>query len=201
MSRATYEAGYGSSSRVYGRREVRAALTPGIYRRRAPGMHIHFTTLAVPLGRLLVAFTDDGVCAVELGDDDAMLERTLRTDFANATIARAPGRANAWVQEIAGRAHGRASSGPIPLDVQATAFQWQVWQALQRIPRGQTRSYAEVARAIGRPQAARAVANACAQNPVAIVVPCHRVVRSGGQPGGYRWGEERKKLLLRRETT
>ena len=199
VSRATYEAGYGSSSRVYGRREVRAGLTPAVYRRRADGKQIHFTTVAVPLGRLLVAFTDDGVCAVELGDDDTVLERTLRADFANAVIARAPGRANAWVQEIAKQAQGRPSSAAVPLDVQGTAFQWQVWKTLQRIPRGHTRSYAQVARTIGRPQAVRAVANACARNPVALVVPCHRVVRSDGASGGYRWGEERKKLLLRRE--
>ncbi len=201
VSRATYEAGYGSSSRVYGRREVRAGLTPAVYRRRAAGKRMHFTIVAVPLGRLLVAFTDDGVCAVELGDDDATLERTLRADFANATIARASGGANAWVRDIAERARGRrpSASVPVPLDVQGTAFQWRVWKALQRIPFGQTRSYAQVARSVGRPRAVRAVANACARNPVALVVPCHRVVRSDGASGGYRWGEARKEELLRRE--
>ncbi len=199
VSRATYEAGYGSSSRVYGRREVRAGLTPAVYRRRAAGKHLQFTTVAVPLGRLLVAFTADGVCAVELGDDATVLERTLRADFANATITRAPGRANAWVREIAERAQGRPPSADIPLDVQGTAFQWKVWKALQRIPLGQTRSYAQVAHAIGRPQAVRAVANACARNPVALIVPCHRVVHSDGARGGYRWGSDRKEQLLRAE--
>jgi len=199
VSRATYEAGYGSSSRVYGRPEVRAGLTPAVYRRRAAGKHIRFTTVAVPLGHLLVAFTDDGVCAVELGDDDAMLERTLRADFANATVSRAPVRANAWVRSVVQQAHGRPVTHAIPLDVQGTAFQWKVWKALQRIPLGQTRSYAQVARAIGRPAAVRAVANACARNPVALVVPCHRVVRSDGAAGGYRWGIKRKEQLLRHE--
>ncbi len=199
VSRATYEAGYGSSSRVYGRAEVRAAMTPAAYRRRAPGARIRFTTVAVPLGRLLVAYTDDGVCAVELGDDDAQLERTLRADFANAEITRAPGRANAWVQSIVRQARGQPCSDHVPLDVQGTAFQWTVWKALQRIPLGETRSYAEVARAVGRPAAVRAVANACARNPVAVVVPCHRVVRSDGEAGGYRWGAARKQQLLRSE--
>ncbi|HEX8723886.1 MAG TPA: bifunctional DNA-binding transcriptional regulator/O6-methylguanine-DNA methyltransferase Ada [Gemmatimonadaceae bacterium] len=199
VSRATYEAGYGSSSRVYGRREIRAGLTPALYRRRAAGEHVRFTTLAVPLGRLLVAFTGSGVCAVELGDDDAVLERTLRADFANATITRAPGAANAWVRDIARRANGHPSAVDVPLDVQGTAFQWNVWKALQRIPVGETRSYAQVARAVGHPRAARAVANACAHNPVALVVPCHRVVRNDGAPGGYRWGAARKEALLHRE--
>jgi AraC family transcriptional regulator, regulatory protein of adaptative response / methylated-DNA-[protein]-cysteine methyltransferase len=199
VSRATYEAGYGSSSRVYGRAEVRARMTPATYRRRAAGMHVQFATVAVPLGRLLVAYTADGVCAVELGDDDATLEATLRADFANATISPAPAGANAWVRDVADRARGRTPPGTVPLDVQGTAFQWKVWKALQRIPAGETRSYAEVARAIGRPAAVRAVASACARNPVALVVPCHRVVRSDGESGGYRWGAARKEHLLRVE--
>jgi AraC family transcriptional regulator, regulatory protein of adaptative response / methylated-DNA-[protein]-cysteine methyltransferase len=199
VSRATYEAGYGSSSRVYGRPEVRAAMTPAAYRRRAPGAHIQFTTVSVPLGRLLVAYTVDGICAVELGDDDTVLERTLRDDFANAEVTRAPARSNVWVRSIVRQAHGRAASDRVPLDVQGTAFQWKVWKALQRIPLGETRSYADVARAIGHPAAVRAVANACARNPVALAVPCHRVVRSDGEPGGYRWGTDRKEQLLRRE--
>lgn len=199
VSRATYEAGYGSSSRVYGRPEVRAGMTPAVYRRRAPGRQIHFTTVAVPLGRLLVAFTDEGVCAVELGDDDATLERTLRADFSAGAIARAPERTNAWVSAIVDQLRGRPAARAIPLDVQGTAFQWKVWKALQRIPLGETRSYAEVARSIGKPKAVRAVASACARNPVAIVVPCHRVVKSTGETGEYRWGADRKARLLERE--
>ncbi len=196
VSRATYEAGYGSSSRVYGRREVRAGMTPAVYRRKAAGKRIRFTTVAIPLGRLLVAFTDDGVCAVELGASDEILERTLRADFSGAEIAPAPRRANAWIATIVDQTRGRAPARSVPLDVQGTAFQWQVWKALQRIPVGETRSYAQVARSIGRPKAVRAVASACARNPVAVVVPCHRVVSSNGGLGGYRWGPDAKARLL-----
>ncbi len=199
VSRATYEAGYGSSSRVYGRREVRAGMTPAVYRRRATGKSIRYVTVGAPLGRLLVAYTDEGVCAVELGDDDATLERTLRADFSGADVARARGANDAWVAAIADLASGRAPARDVPLDVQGTAFQWKVWKALQRIPLGQTRSYAEVARAIGSPTAVRAVASACARNPVALVVPCHRVVKANGDSGEYRWGAERKARLLEAE--
>ena len=199
VSQATFEAGYGSSSRVYGRTEVRAGMTPASYRRGATGRQIRFALAAVPLGRLLVAYTDEGVCAVELGDTDAALERTLRADFAGAEISRAPATANSWVASIVAQTSGRTPTADVPLDVQGTAFQWKVWKALQRIPRGQTRSYAEVARSIGAPRAVRAVAGACARNPVAVVVPCHRVVRSDGESGGYRWGAERKARLLARE--
>ncbi|MDE3152204.1 MAG: bifunctional DNA-binding transcriptional regulator/O6-methylguanine-DNA methyltransferase Ada [Gemmatimonadota bacterium] len=201
VSRATYEAGFGSSSRVYGRPEVRSALTPAAFRQRAQGRRIQFVTAAVPLGRLLVAFTDDGVCAVELGDDDATLERRLRAHFANAEIAHAAGGANAWVRAIAQQSGGRAPGTVVPLDVQGTAFQWKVWRALQRIPLGETRTYADVAADIGKPSAVRAVASACARNPVALAVPCHRVVRSDGGLGGYRWGTERKRRLLDAERT
>ncbi|MDE3127435.1 MAG: methylated-DNA--[protein]-cysteine S-methyltransferase, partial [Gemmatimonadota bacterium] len=199
VSRATYEAGYGSSSRVYGQRDVRAGMTPASYRRRAAGQRVRYAVVAVPMGRLLVAFTDEGVCAVALGDDDATLERTLRTDFSAAEIVRAGTRDRDWVAAVAALARGDAPERTVPLDVRGTAFQWKVWKALQRIPRGQTRSYAEIARAIGAPSAVRAVASACARNPVAVVVPCHRVVRSTGELGGYRWGVERKAALLGRE--
>jgi AraC family transcriptional regulator, regulatory protein of adaptative response / methylated-DNA-[protein]-cysteine methyltransferase len=200
VSRATYEAGYGSSSRVYGRRDVRAGMTPATYRRRAAGKTIRFAIVGVPMGRLLVAFTDEGVCAVKLGDDDASLEQSLRDDFSHADIMRAPSARNdPWVAAVAELARGHTQARTVPLDVQGTAFQWKVWKALQRIPAGQTRSYAEVARRIGAPTAIRAVAGACARNPVALVVPCHRVVRSNGELGGYRWGVDRKAGLLERE--
>lgn len=201
VSRATYAAGFGSSSRVYGRRDVRSALAPAEIRRRAPGRRIQFVTVAVPLGRLLVAFTDAGVCAVELGSDDATLEQDLRANFANARVARARDGANAWVRAIAQQAAGRDTETSVPLDVQGTAFQWKVWRALQRIPFGETRTYADVAVAVGKPSAVRAVANACARNPVALTVPCHRVVRTDGTLGGYRWGVERKRRLLDAERT
>ena len=199
VSRATYEAGYGSSSRVYGRREVRAGMTPAVFRRKATGRQIRFTTVAVPLGRLLVAFTDEGVCAVELGASDDALERALRADFSNAVITRTHAGANAWVATIVDQARGRPAAHAVPLDVQGTAFQWKVWKALQRIPLGETRSYAQVARSIGNPNAVRAVASACARNPVAVTVPCHRVVKSSGELGGYRWGADVKAKLLERE--
>jgi AraC family transcriptional regulator, regulatory protein of adaptative response / methylated-DNA-[protein]-cysteine methyltransferase len=199
VSRATYEAGYGSSSRVYGRREVRAGMSPAALRRRAAGRHIRFTVVPVPLGHLLVAFTDEGVCAVELGDREDRLERELRSNFSGAVIERAPRSANTWIAAVVAQVRGRAPALAVPLDVQGTAFQWKVWRALQRIPRGETRSYAQVARSIGAPRAVRAVAGACARNPVAVVVPCHRVVRTDGALGGYRWGEERKALLLESE--
>jgi AraC family transcriptional regulator of adaptative response/methylated-DNA-[protein]-cysteine methyltransferase len=200
VSRATFEAGYGSSSRVYGRAEVRTGMTPASYRRRATGKRVQFTTVDVPLGRLLVAFTDEGVCAVELGDADAPLVRALRADFAGADISPAPAGANAWVESIVAQTRGLPARLEVPLDVRGTAFQWKVWKALQRIPLGHTRSYADVARTIGAPSAVRAVAGACARNPVAIVVPCHRVVRSDGALGGYRWGIARKERLLAGES-
>jgi AraC family transcriptional regulator, regulatory protein of adaptative response / methylated-DNA-[protein]-cysteine methyltransferase len=199
VSRATYEAGYGSSSRVYGRREVRAGMTPATLRHGAVGQEITFTVAASPLGRLLVAFTATGVCAVALGDSDDVLERALRADFPRAVIHRAPAGANAWVASIVDHLRGKSSSVAVPLDVAGTAFQWMVWKALQRIPVGQTRSYGEIAQQIGRPSASRAVARACAGNPVAIVIPCHRVVRTSGEVGGYKWGVERKQQILARE--
>ena len=199
VSRATFEAGYGSSSRVYGRREVRAGMTPATVRRGAIGQRIGYTTVATPLGRLLVGFTDTGVCSVALADSDEELERALRIEFPGASIERAPAGANAWVTSIVERVRGKVSSADVPLDVQGTAFQWKVWKLLQRIPAGQTRSYGEIARQLGRPSASRAVARACAGNPVAIVIPCHRVVRTSGELGGYRWGIERKERLLERE--
>jgi AraC family transcriptional regulator, regulatory protein of adaptative response / methylated-DNA-[protein]-cysteine methyltransferase len=199
VSRATFEAGYGSSSRVYGRREVRAGMTPATLRRGAIGQRIAYTIVASPLGRLIVAFTDTGVCSVALGDSDAQLEQSLRADFPHATIDPATAGANWWVSAVVDRVRGKASSTVVPLDVQGTAFQWKVWKLLQRIPAGQTRSYGDIARDLGRPSASRAVARACASNPVAIVIPCHRVVRTSGELGGYRWGVERKEQLLDRE--
>ena len=200
VSRATFEAGYGSSSRVYGRREVRAGMTPAALRHGAPGQRIAYATAATSLGRLLVGYTAAGVCAVALADSDEALERTLRADFPRAHIHPAPAGANAWVSGIVEQLRGREPGAAVPLDVRATAFQWKVWKALQRIPAGETRSYAEIARQIGRPSATRAVARACATNPVAIVIPCHRVVRTDGSLGGYRWGIERKERILERES-
>jgi AraC family transcriptional regulator of adaptative response/methylated-DNA-[protein]-cysteine methyltransferase len=169
------------------------------YRRGGAGMLIGYSTVSSPLGQLLVAATADGVCSVKLGDSDAALVGDLRREYPAADIRANQAARTEWVKAIIRHLRGEAPSLDLPIDVQATAFQWKVWRALQRIPYGETRAYADVARAIGRPKAARAVANACATNPVCLVVPCHRVVPAGGGTGGYRWGMERKARLLAKE--
>jgi AraC family transcriptional regulator of adaptative response/methylated-DNA-[protein]-cysteine methyltransferase len=193
---AIYEAGYGSPSRVYESSPTGPGLTPGAYRRGAVGERIGYTVVASPLGRLLVAGTGKGVCAVKLGRRDSDLERDLRREFPGADLVRDAIVRREWVEGVVARLGGDASERDLPVDVRGTAFQWRVWRALQRIPAGRTRSYSDVARAIGRPSATRAVARACAANPVAIIVPCHRVVGKNGAPGGYRWGVARKRKLL-----
>jgi len=201
VTTATYEAGYGSSSRLYAQSDARLGMTPGTYRDGGRGMHVRFTTVATSLGTLLVGVTDRGVCAVSLGDSATKLERALRDELPNATIVRAddPALARA-VTTIVDEIEGRAShSAELPVDLLATAFQLRVWEELRRVPHGETRSYAEIAAAIGSPKAVRAVASACARNRAAIVVPCHRVVRNDGAIGGYRWGAARKRALLSRE--
>ncbi|MGH7677939.1 MAG: bifunctional DNA-binding transcriptional regulator/O6-methylguanine-DNA methyltransferase Ada [Gemmatimonadaceae bacterium] len=198
VSRATYEAGFGSSSRVY---ERPLGMTPAAIRRGGAGQRIQYGIVDSPLGRLLVAYTERGVCAVAFGDSDAALEKSLRTDFAGAVINPAGSAIHEWITAIVRSVEGVDPKSPIPLDAQGTAFQWRVWTALQRIPRGTTLSYSDVAKRIGQPSAVRAVARACATNPVALVVPCHRVVREDGGLGGYRWGIERKAELLEREAS
>lgn len=199
VTTALYAAGYGGSSRVYERSDAQLGMTPATYARGGAGMRIAFAVVPSPLGRLLVAATERGVCRVALGDDAATLERALRAEFPAADIARDDRRLARAVQALTRHLEGRAPDLDLPVDVRATAFQRAVWDALRKIPYGQTRSYAEVARAIGRPRAVRAVARAVATNPVAIVVPCHRVVREDGTLGGYRWGPERKAALIERE--
>jgi AraC family transcriptional regulator of adaptative response/methylated-DNA-[protein]-cysteine methyltransferase len=198
VSRATYEAGFGSSSRVYERSDELLGMTPASYRRGGAGLRIAYTIADAPVGRVLVGTTERGVCAVELGATDADVERALRADFPNATIERTDDEHHTWVRAVLDRVRepATATSNRIPLDVDGTAFQWQVWKALQEIPVGGRRTYSEVAAAIGRPTAARAVARACATNRVAVVIPCHRVVRGSGEPSGYKWGVERKQILL-----
>jgi AraC family transcriptional regulator of adaptative response/methylated-DNA-[protein]-cysteine methyltransferase len=198
VSRATYEAGYGSSSRVYERAADAMGMTPAAVRRGGAGLKIQFDIVASPLGRLLVAYTERGVCAVAIGDDDAALERGFRAEFHSAEIHRAGPAIHEWISAIVRSIDG-APTLAIPVDARGTAFQQRVWKALQQIPRGTTLTYSEVARRIGRPTAVRAVARACATNPVALVVPCHRVVREDGDLGGYRWGIDRKERLLARE--
>ncbi len=204
VSRATYAAGFGSSSRVYERSTALLGMTPGAYRRGGAGMEIRYTVVPSALGRLLVAVTERGVCAVTLGETDAGLERSLREQFPAAAIERidaGDGWLRGLVKEVSARVARPGANGPATpaLDLQGTAFQWRVWQALLTIPVGETRTYQEVARSVGRPRAIRAVASACAANRVAVVVPCHRVIRSDGSLGGYRWGLPRKERLLAEE--
>lgn len=203
VSRATYGAGYGSSSRVYEGASAQLGMTPATYQRGGAGIHIDYVVARTSLGHLLVAATERGVCAVTLGDDTAILESALAAEYPAATRERvtAPSSAlGSWVGEIVACLDGERPGADIPLDLQASAFQWKVWRELQKIPAGETRSYTQVAAAIGSPKAARAVAGACARNRVALVIPCHRVVRQGGELGGYRWGLERKRQLIDRES-
>ncbi|HZB90886.1 MAG TPA: bifunctional DNA-binding transcriptional regulator/O6-methylguanine-DNA methyltransferase Ada [Stellaceae bacterium] len=196
---ALYGAGYGSSSRLYERSDAQLGMTPATYRKRGQGMAIGFTVTPCALGRVLVAATERGIAAVSLGADDAALEQALREEYAAAAIRRDDAALRPWVDAILAHLAGEMPDLALPLDLQATSFQWRVWRALQQIPYGETASYAEIARRIGKPTAVRAVANACAGNRVALVVPCHRVVRGDGAPGGYRWGVERKARLLAAE--
>ena len=199
VSPALYEAGYGSTSRVYERAHAQLGMTPATYGRDGAGTRITFAVVPCALGRLLVAATARGICRVAIGDDAPALERELRAEFSAATIARDDDGLRSWVAEITAHLDGRRPHLDLPLDVRATAFQRRVWEALRKIPYGSTRSYSQIARALGNAKATRAVARACATNPVAIVVPCHRVVREDGDLAGYRWGVDRKNAILKQE--
>ena len=196
---AMYDVGYGSSSRLYEQSDARLGMTPASYGARGAGAAIDFTIVDSALGRLLVATTERGVCRLALGNDDAAMERELRDEFSAADVARDDDALHETVTEVLRRIDGAEPEMSLPLDVRGTAFQLQVWRELVCIPRGETRSYQEVAEAVGKPRAARAVGNACGSNPVAIIVPCHRVVASDGGLGGYGWGLDRKRLLLANE--
>jgi AraC family transcriptional regulator of adaptative response/methylated-DNA-[protein]-cysteine methyltransferase len=199
VTAAMYDAGYGSSSRLYEKASEQLGMTPATYRRKGEGMNINYTTADCHLGRLLVAATERGVCSVQFGDRDEELEAALSAEYPEAVISRDETRLGDLVEGLLRHLEGSQPDIELPLDLQATAFQLRVWEELRRIPYGSTRSYAEVAEAIGQPTATRAVARACATNPVALVTPCHRVVRSGGDAGGYRWGITRKERLLEQE--
>jgi AraC family transcriptional regulator, regulatory protein of adaptative response / methylated-DNA-[protein]-cysteine methyltransferase len=201
VSPALYEAGYSSTSRVYEHTHEQLGMTPATYARGGPGVDIVFVTVPTSLGRLLVAATDRGICRVTLGDNAAKLEANLRTEFDAARVREQKGgKLEGFVDAILSYLEGTEPHLDLPLDIRATAFQRRVWQELQQIPFGETRTYAEVARRIGTPTATRAVAQACATNPVALVIPCHRVVRENGDLGGYRWGVDRKRSLLKNES-
>jgi len=196
---ALYETGYGSSSRVYERSNAQLGMTPATYQKGGRGMNIGYSIAKSPLGKVLVAATERGVSAVYLGEAENVLVAELRQEYPQAKISPATDSFQRWVREIVQRIEGKEPRLELPLDLQATAFQRRVWQELQRIPRGRTRTYSQVARSLGQPKAVRAVARACATNPVSIVVPCHRVIREDGTLAGYRWGLSRKQQLLAQE--
>jgi AraC family transcriptional regulator of adaptative response/methylated-DNA-[protein]-cysteine methyltransferase len=206
VTTALYEAGYGSSSRLYERAPLHLGMTPSTYGRGGAGMRIRYAIVKSPLGRLLVGATERGISALYLGESGAGLRAALRREYPHAELqhddnggAHSTGNLGRWVARILAHLRGQEPHLDLPTDVQATAFQRRVWEELRRIPYGATKTYSEIAHAIGRPAAVRAVARACATNPVSVVVPCHRVVREDGELAGYRWGIDRKRALLEKE--
>jgi AraC family transcriptional regulator, regulatory protein of adaptative response / methylated-DNA-[protein]-cysteine methyltransferase len=199
VTRAMYDAGYGSSSRLYEKTSSQLGMTPDKYRRGAIAATVRYACADSPLGRMLIAATDRGVCAIQFARSDGELIEGLKREFPFATRKPDEGGLKAWVAALLSKMSGKELSAALPLDIRATAFQRRVWTYLQSIPFGATRSYSQVAKAIGQPSASRAVARACATNPVAVAIPCHRVVREDGNISGYRWGVERKKALLEME--
>jgi AraC family transcriptional regulator of adaptative response/methylated-DNA-[protein]-cysteine methyltransferase len=199
ISEALYETGYGSTSRVYESSNAQLGMTPATYRKGGKDMKIGYVIAKSSLGKILVGATERGISAVYLGEAEAKLIEELREEYPQAEISAARDSFERWVKEIVQRVEGNPPRMELPLDLQATAFQRRVWQELQRIPRGSTRTYTQVARALGNPKSVRAVARACATNPVSIVVPCHRVIREDGSLAGYRWGLSRKEQLLAHE--
>jgi len=199
VTNSLYESGFNSSSRLYEYASEELGMTPATYSRGARGVNINYTIVDSSMGRLLVAVTERGVCAVRMGDDDAELEKDLHEEFPHAQIAREDSALRGPVEKILNHLDKNDACLDLPLDIRATAFQRQVWEQLRAIPYGETVSYGDVAKALGKPGAVRAVGRACATNPVALVIPCHRVVREDKSLGGYRWGLERKKRLLDHE--
>jgi AraC family transcriptional regulator of adaptative response/methylated-DNA-[protein]-cysteine methyltransferase len=200
VTTAMYAAGYNDSSRLYESAPGYLGMTPAAYRDGGKDMRITYTIVDSPLGRLLVAASQTGVCTVRMGDKDAELLSALAAEFPAADcVPSASAPLSEWAAALVDHLSGVRPGLDLPLDVLGTAFQHRVWSELRRIPYGQTRTYAQVAQAIGQPRAVRAVARACATNPAALVIPCHRVVRSDGALGGYRWGIPRKEALLAKE--
>lgn len=199
MTKAQFEAGYNSSSRLYERAATHLGMTPASYRKGGQGLKINATVVSTPLGELLIAATERGLCAVRLGDSATLLESELKLEFPLAEITNNADSLKATVESLLQYVSGKDVALNLPLDIQATAFQRRVWEELKAIPYGETRSYAEIANAIEQPKAVRAVASACAANPVALVIPCHRVIRGDGSLSGYRWGLERKAAFLSQE--
>jgi AraC family transcriptional regulator of adaptative response/methylated-DNA-[protein]-cysteine methyltransferase len=199
VAEAVYSAGFGASSRAYEAAPNGLGMTPGARRRGGKGETIRYTVIPTPLGQALIAATERGVCMTALGDDKAPLVADLQRRFPAAEIVAADGELDDWAERIVAFITRPGAQPDLPLDIRGTAFQAMVWRALQKIPLGQTATYTEIAATLGRPQAVRAVAQACANNKLALLVPCHRVVRRDGDLAGYRWGIERKRELLARE--
>jgi AraC family transcriptional regulator of adaptative response/methylated-DNA-[protein]-cysteine methyltransferase len=199
VTRAMYDAGYGSSSRLYEKTASQLGMTPDKYRRGAIAAAIRYTCADSPLGRMLIAATERGICSIQFARSDGELMEGLKREFPFAVRKVDGGGLQSWVGSLLRHMRGKDLDSSLPLDIRATAFQRRVWTYLQAIPFGATRSYSQVAKGIGQPRAVRAVARACATNPVAVAIPCHRVVREDGSMGGYRWGIERKKALLEME--
>jgi AraC family transcriptional regulator of adaptative response/methylated-DNA-[protein]-cysteine methyltransferase len=217
VTTALYAAGYGSSSRLYERTATQLGMTPEKYRRGAVAAVVRYTIFRYtmvrypmvrhpnvrhpgsPLGNMLIAATDKGICAIQFGDSEQQLQQGLMREFPFAVRRRDDAAMSQWRESLTLLIQGHELNPSLPLDIRATAFQRRVWEALQKIPRGETRSYSAVAKKIGMPKATRAVARACATNPVAVAIPCHRVIREDGELGGYRWGIERKEQLLAME--
>jgi AraC family transcriptional regulator of adaptative response/methylated-DNA-[protein]-cysteine methyltransferase len=200
VTTAIYEAGYGSNSRFYESAQDRLGMTARTYQKGGVGVRIRFAVGKCSLGSILVAATDKGICAIEFDDDPTVLIQSLQDRFPKAELIGADRSFEKLVAQVVGAVEIPQRAGKLPLDVWGTAFQERVWQALRKIPAGKTATYSEIARAVGAPSSTRAVANACGANPVAIAIPCHRVVRTDGSLGGYRWGIERKEILLERES-
>jgi AraC family transcriptional regulator, regulatory protein of adaptative response / methylated-DNA-[protein]-cysteine methyltransferase len=199
VTSALHAAGYGSSSRFYAQARSALGMTPTSYKRGGEGMTMNYATTGSPIGKVLVAATERGICAVSIGEDDAALEQSLTAEYPRATIRRDDEALRPYVDSVLAHLRDRTPLSALPLDVAGTPFQHEVWQALRAIPAGERRTYGQIAATLGNPKGARAVARACAANPAALVIPCHRVVRGDGGPVGYRWGAERKVALLANE--
>ncbi|GKS57512.1 hypothetical protein YTPLAS18_10390 [Nitrospira sp.] len=201
ITRALYDCGFGSSSRLYDRTDGELGMLPRTYRSGGKGMTLRYATGRIAVGHLLIAVTSRGIAAANLGSTVSQLRASLRRDFPHAVLRQDQSGLSHYLRAFRQSLAGEQSLTTLPLDVQGTAFQWKIWKALQRIPRGRTQSYQEIARSIGHPKAARAVARACATNRVALAIPCHRAVRMGGHLAGYRWGIGRKRKLVALERT
>ena len=203
VTEAVYDAGFGSGSRVYERVDTRLGMTPRQYRKGGAGVEISYASSPTPLGTMMIAATDRGLCSLQFGESETELRARLAKEYPAAKLSPMPpkrkGQFAEWIRALSRYLKGSDTALDLPLDVRGTAFQMKVWSYLQRIPYGEVQSYSEVAAGIGRPQAVRAVGSACAGNEVALVIPCHRVIRGDGGLGGYRWGLHRKRALIERE--